>query len=179
MFKKVALAVCLIMLTPVVVVLAIAASKPDVLHIERSASIKAAPDKLFALLSDFHQWIKWSPFDEKDPNLKRTFSGAEKGKGAMYEWNGNSDVGSGQMEIVEAKEPSEVKVNLHFVKPFEGSNVARFTLVPEGDATKVTWSMDGPNPFMSKLMQVFINMDQMCGKDFEKGLANLKKDTAG
>ncbi len=177
MIKKIALGVVAVLAVAVVVVLGIAAGKPDTMVIERSAIIKAPPEKLFAMLNDLHSWSKWSPYEEKDPKMKRTFSGAEKGKGAIYAWDGNDEVGSGSMEITEATEPSNIKIDLHFLKPFKGDNKVNFSFVPEGDMTKVTWSMAGESPFMCKVMQVLCNMDEMCGKDFEKGLAKLKSIT--
>lgn len=177
MIKKIALGVAAFLAVAVVVVLGIAASKPDTMVIERSATIKAPPEKLFAMLNDLHSWSKWSPYEEKDPKMKRTYSGAEKGKGAIYAWDGNDEVGSGSMEITEATEPSNIKIGLHFLKPFKGDNKVNFSFVPDGDMTKVTWAMTGESPFMCKVMQVFCSMDEMCGKDFEKGLAKLKSIT--
>jgi hypothetical protein len=113
--------------------------------------------------------------------MKRSYSGAASGKGAVYAWDGNNNVGSGRMEILDASAPSKIAIKLDFFKPFEGHNTAEFTMLPQGDATNVTtdvtWLMHGPARFMSKVMQVFMNMDNMIGKDFEIGLANLKKLT--
>jgi hypothetical protein len=162
----------------IALVLILAAGKPDTFRIERAAMVNAPADRIFALISDFHQWLNWSPWEGRDPALKRTYSGAERGKGAIYAWDGNKSVGSGRMEILEASppsnSPSKVVVKLDFLKPFEAHNTAEFTMLPQGGATDVTWVMHGPAPFMSKVMQVFMNMDRMIGKDFETGLANLK-----
>jgi uncharacterized protein YndB with AHSA1/START domain len=177
MFKKIALIAVGVIVIAVAVILSIAAGKPDSFRVERSTSIKAPPERIFAILNDLHSWKQWSPYEEKDPNMKRTFSGAEKGKGATYAWDGNDQVGAGSMEIAEATEPSKLSINLHFIKPFQGDNVAEFIIVPEGEATKVTWAMQGQSPYMCKVMQIFINMDDCCGKDFEKGLAKLKTTT--
>src|SRR5438445_10376176 len=154
-------------------VLIYAATKPDTFRVERSISVNAPPEKISALISDFHLWSGWSPWEKMDPDMKRTFSGAPAGNGAVYEWNGNSKVGQGRMEITESA-PSKVAIKLDFIKPFEGHNVATFTLEPQGDSTNVTWVMNGPTPFVSKVMQVFISMDKLIGKEFESGLANLK-----
>src|SRR5262249_24813949 len=113
----------------------------------------------------------------RDPAMKRTFSGAPSGVGSVYEWNGNSRAGQGRMEITEASDPSRIRIKLDFIRPFVGHNFAEFTLQPDGDATRVTWAMEGPSPFMVKLMGVFIDMDKAIGKDFETGLANLKNLT--
>jgi uncharacterized protein YndB with AHSA1/START domain len=156
------------------VVLILAWRKPDTLRVQRSASIKAPPETIFPLINDFHQWRAWSPYEDRDPNLQRSYSGADNGRGAIYQWNGNKNVGSGRMEILDAPPPHKVVIKLDFLKPFEAHNTAEFTLVPQGDATNVTWLMHGPAPLLSKLMQVF-NMDNMIGKDFAAGLANLKR----
>ena len=155
-------------------VLAFATTKPDTFTVQRSATIKAPPEKIHAVLNDFKRWPEWSPWEKLDPGMKRTLSGAPSGKGAAYAWDGNSEVGAGRMEIVEAAPAAKVSMKLDFIRPFEGHNIADFTLTPKGDATEVTWAMTGPAPFVSKLMQVFVNMDTMIGKDFEAGLANLK-----
>jgi uncharacterized protein YndB with AHSA1/START domain len=155
-------------------VLVLAAMRPDTFTVERKAVIKAPPDRIFPLIADFHNWTSWSPWEKIDPALKRTYSGAPSGKGAAYAWEGNSKVGSGAMEITEAIPPVRIVIKLDFLKPFEAHNVAEFTLAPSGDSTRVTWVMHGPAPFVSKLMQVFMSMDRMIGKDFDAGLANMK-----
>jgi uncharacterized protein YndB with AHSA1/START domain len=158
----------------VVVVLVLAARKPDHFRVQRSASIAAPPERIFPLINDFHRWGRWSPYEHKDPDMKRTFSGAVSGRGSIYEWAGNSNVGSGRMEIVESSAPSRIAIQLDFLKPFEGHNIATFTMEPAGGTTNVTWVMDGPTPLIGKIMHVFLNMDRMVGTDFEAGLANLK-----
>jgi hypothetical protein len=170
MFRKIAIVVVVL----VAGVLAIAATRPDTFRVERSVSIQAPPEKIFPLIDDFHNWGAWSPWENRDPAMKRTHSGAARGKGAAYAWEGNNAVGSGRMTIAESSPPSKVTIDLDFLKPFEAHNVADFTLTPEGGATRVTWAMHGPSPFFSKVMQVFLSMDAMVGKDFEAGLANLK-----
>jgi uncharacterized protein YndB with AHSA1/START domain len=161
----------------VAIILILAATKPNTFSVRRATTVKAPPDKIFGLINDFNQWGTWSPYENKDPAMKRTYTGAERGKGAVYAWDGNKNVGSGRMEILDASEPSKIVIRLDFFTPFEAHNTAEFTMLPQGDATNVTWLMHGPAPFMSKMMQVFINMDNMIGKDFETGLANLKRLT--
>ncbi|HWH83623.1 MAG TPA: SRPBCC family protein [Burkholderiaceae bacterium] len=158
----------------VVGVLIAALTKPDTFAVQRSATIKAPPEKIFAVLNDFHRWPDWSPWEKLDPQMKRTLGGAERGRGATYAWEGNSKAGAGRMEIIDSVPAQRVGIQLDFIKPFEGHNVATFTLAPQGDATQVNWRMDGPTPFVSKVMQVFVSMDSLIGKDFEEGLANLK-----
>jgi hypothetical protein len=155
-------------------VLAYAATKPDTFSVERSATIKAPPEKIFPLINDFRSWSAWSPYEKKDPAMKKTYRGAPAGKGAIYEWDGDSNVGSGRITIAEAAAPSKVTLALDMIKPFECHNTVEFTLVPSGDATNVTWAMNGPNYLIGKVMSVFFDMDKMVGQDFEAGLTNLK-----
>jgi uncharacterized protein YndB with AHSA1/START domain len=152
----------------------LAAMKPDTFRVERTASIKAPPEKIFAQVSDLKSWAAWSPYEKKDPAMKRTFGPVTAGKGAVYEWDGNKNVGKGRMEITEAAQPSKVLIKLDFIEPFESHNVAEFTMDGKDGATTVTWAMYGPANFVSKLMGVFFKMDKMIGSDFEAGLANLK-----
>jgi carbon monoxide dehydrogenase subunit G len=166
--------IAILVVLAVVVVLVLASRKPDHFRVQRSASIDAPPERIFPLINDFHRWGAWSPYEHKDPDMKRTFSGAGSGPGSIYEWAGNSTIGSGRMEIVESSAPSKVAIRLDFLKPFEAHNLATFTMEPAGGATNVTWTMDGPTPFVGKILHVFINMDRMVGTDFEAGLANLK-----
>jgi uncharacterized protein YndB with AHSA1/START domain len=161
----------------IAVVLILAATKPATFSVQRATTVRAPPEKIFPSINDFHQWGTWSPWEDTDPAMKRTYSAAGSGKGAVYAWNGNKNVGTGRMEILEVSAPSKIVIKLDFFKPFEAHNTAEFTMLPQGDATSLTWLMHGPAPFMSKVMQVFMNMDKMIGKDFEAGLANLKKLT--
>ena len=159
----------------IALVLVLAATKPSSFRVERSATISAPREQIFALLEDFHAWPSWSPWEALDPNMQRTYSGAERGAGAQYAWLGNKKVGQGTMAILGATPPTELTIKLDFLKPFEAHNTTVFTLSPEGNATRVTWAMHGPNLFMGKVMSVFISMDKMIGRDFEKGLANMKR----
>ena len=156
------------------VVLAFASTRPDTFRVKRMSTIKAPPDRIFPLVNDFKRWGAWSPYENKDPNLKRSYGGSPAGEGATYAWEGNKDVGAGRMEIVEASAPGRVAIKLDFTRPFEAHNMVVFSMVPAGDATEVTWDMQGPASYLSKLIGVFINMDRMVGKDFEVGLAKLK-----
>jgi uncharacterized protein YndB with AHSA1/START domain len=170
MLKKIGVAVAVLLAG----VLTFAATKPDSFEVRRSLSMKAPPERVFALVEDFHQWPTWSPWERLDPGMQRTHSGAPKGKGAVYAWRGNDQVGRGRMEILDASAPSRVTIQLEFFEPWEARNTAEFIVVPSTGGTTVTWSMRGPSPFMSKLMSVFMDLDQMIGKDFEAGLANMR-----
>ncbi len=176
MFEAIAI-IAIVLAIAIAVVLILAATKPDIFRVERAITVKAPPDRIFALIADFRQWVTWSPYEHKDPALKRSYSGAASGKGAVYGWEGNKNVGSGRMEILEASAPAKIVIKLDFITPFEGHNTAEFTMLPQGDTTNVTWLMHGPSPFIGKIMHVFMNMDRMVGKDFEIGLANLKRLT--
>ncbi len=169
--------IAVVLAVAIAVILILAATKPDTFRIERSTTINAPPEKIFAVLSDFHQWTGWSPWEHRDPALKRTFSGAERGTGAIYAWEGNKNVGTGRMEILQANAPSKLVIKLDFFKPFEAHNTAEFTMLPQGSATNVHWVMTGPANLMSKVMQVFMSFDKMIGKDFETGLTSLKQLT--
>ena len=170
MFKTISLIVVVL----IAAVLAYAAMRPDNFEVRRSTTIQAPPDKIYPLINEFHQWSVWSPYEKLDPAMKRSYSGAASGRGAVYAWEGNGKAGAGRMEIVEATPPSKVAIQLDFIKPFEGHNIAEFALAPQGGATQVSWSMSGPSPYIAKLMDIFFNMDKMIGQDFEVGLANLK-----
>jgi hypothetical protein len=176
MFEAIAI-VAVVLVIAIAVVLILAATKPDRFSVQRATTVKASPETIFPLISDFHQWGSWSPYEHRDPAMKRSYSGAASGKGAVYAWDGNKNVGSGRMEILDASAPSKIVIKLDFFTPFEGHNTAEFTMLPYRDVTSLTWLMHGPAPLMSKLMQVFMNIDNMIGKDFEVGLANLKKLT--
>ncbi len=172
MLKVLGIAV-LVILVVIAGVLIYASTKPDIFRVERTVSIKAAPDKIFPLIIDLKSWTAWSPYEKKDPELKRTFGPITSGKGATYSWDGNKNVGQGSMEILDAS-PGKVVIKLDFVKPFEAHNTAEFIVQPKGDSSSLTWAIYGPSPIISKVMSLFINMDTMIGKDFEAGLADLK-----
>jgi hypothetical protein len=157
----------------IVIILGLAATKPDSFAVVRTIDIQAPPEKIAPLLSDFHNWSAWSPWEHLDPAMQRTFGGPAAGQGAIYSWTGNDKVGAGRMEIT-GTTPTRVDVKLDFLKPFESHNETVFALEPKGATTTVTWNMHGPMPFVSKIMTVFMSMDKMIGKDFERGLANLK-----
>ncbi len=173
MFKTIAIVVVVL----ITAVLIYAATRPDTFRVERSLSIKAPPEKIFPLVNDLHSHTAWSPWEKKDPAMKRTHSGAASGKGAVYEWNGNKEIGQGRMEITESTSPTKVVFAMHFIKPFEAHNTAEFVLEPQGDSTTVTWAIYGPMPYISKLFSLFCSMDRMIGKEFEAGLTSLKAIT--
>ena len=176
MFEIIAI-IAVVLAVAIAAVLILAVTKPNTLRVQRAIRIKAPAEQIFPLINDFHQWITWSPYENKDPAMKRTYSGADSGKGAVYAWDGDKNVGSGRMEILETAVLQKIVIKLDFFTPFEGHNTAEFTMLPQGDVTNLSWTMTGPAVFMSKMIQVFMNLDRMIGRDFETGLANLKKLT--
>ncbi|HTE42614.1 MAG TPA: SRPBCC domain-containing protein [Steroidobacteraceae bacterium] len=170
MLKKIAIG----LIAVVIVILALATTKPDTFSIERSVKIDAPLAVVYSFIDDFHRWTAWSPWEKMDPGMKRTYSGAEKGVGAIYAWEGNSQVGQGRMEITEANNVTRVALNLDFVTPMETKNKVEFQIGGYNEGSELTWRMTGPSPYISKVMQVFVSMDALLGKDLEAGLADLK-----
>ncbi len=164
----------LVVLGIITVILIRATFISDAFRVERSITIKAPPEKIFGLINDFHNFGQWSPWEHLDPNMQRSITGPATGKGAVYEWSGNSKAGAGRMEILESTPSSRILIKLDFIKPIAGTNTSEYTITPQSDGTKVTWAMYGPTPFISKVMQVFVTMDKMIGGDFESGLATMK-----
>ena len=173
MLEAIAIVVILIVAL-IAAVLGYAATKPDTFRVQRTAVIKAPPEKIFALIDDFRSWGAWSPYEKKDPAMKRTYGETTKGKGAVYAWDGDRNVGKGRMEIAESSPSSRVTIKLDFSRPFKAHNIAELTLQPTGAATEVTWAIYGPNRYVGKVMSIFLDMDNMIGKDFEAGLASLR-----
>jgi uncharacterized protein YndB with AHSA1/START domain len=169
MLKIIAIVIAVV----IAVVLIYAATLPDTFRVERSASIKAPPEKIFPLINDLHSMQAWSAWEKVDPGMKRAHSGNASGVGAVYEWEGNKDIGQGRMEITESS-PSRVSLRMDFIKPFAAQNTVEFTLKSEGDVTRVTQAISGPSPYISKLFGLFCSMDKMIGEKFEESLAGLK-----
>ncbi|BCM22498.1 SRPBCC family protein [Mesorhizobium sp. J8] len=167
--------ILVILVLIIAAVLAYAATRPNDFVVSRSATIKAPAETIFPLINDFRRWPEWSPFEKLDPQMRRTLSGADSGKGAAYAWEGNSKAGKGRMEITNSVPSSQVALKLDFEKPFRANNIVDFSLSPFGDGTTVTWAMRGARPFIAKLMGLFMNFDALIGKDFEAGLDNLRR----
>ena len=139
----------------------------------RSTTINAPADRVHSHLDDFREWQAWSPWEGLDPDLERTFTGPETGVGSHYAWAGNKKAGAGTMEIT-GSTPSRVEIALEFLAPFKASNVTTFDLAPAGaGATRVTWHMTGNRGAVMGLMGR-LYFDRAIGKDFERGLAQLK-----
>ena len=174
MLKTALLSLLGLVVIAVAVVLILAARKPDTFQVTRTATINAPPERVYPLIADFKAWGAWSPWEKKDPALKRTYGGPETGVGATYAWVSDKDLGEGSMRIVDATAPVRLALNLDFIKPFNAHNDVVFSLTPQGPATAVTWTMTGSTPFVAKIMHVFVDMDRILGADFESGLAALK-----
>jgi len=158
----------------IVALLIYVAMRPDTFRVERHVVIDRPADAIFALIDDFHNWRLWSPWEDLDPALQRNYRGSPRGLGAIYEWEGNGKAGKGHMEITRDEAPRHVTIDLEFLRPFKAENNAAFDLEPQGAGTLVTWVIYGPLPFMSKLFGLFVSMDALIGRDFERGLQKLK-----
>lgn len=175
------------LLVAVALLVAYASTRPDQFQASRRVAIAAPPEAIFPLINDLRAFTTWSPFEKKDPNMTRTFSGPSEGPGQRYDWKGNSQIGEGWLEILSATRPSQVDFGLNMVKPMTASHRVTFTLVPdtlvpdtlvpEGGNTIVTWAIAGRVPLLAKVLHLFIDVDRMCGQDFEAGLASLKAAT--
>ena len=154
-------------------VLGLAATRPKTFRVQRSAVIPATPEAVHAHLDDFRRWAAWSPWEKMDPGMTRTFSGAARGVGAVYAWEGKK-AGAGRMEITTSEPGRRLVFSLDFLKPFRSSNTTEITLRPVSGGTEMTWAMFGPSPLVSRVMGVFMSLDRMIGRDFEAGLANLQ-----
>jgi uncharacterized protein YndB with AHSA1/START domain len=172
MLNSIAILLAAIVLS-IAALLLYASTKPDTLHVERSIHILASPEKIFPFINDFHLWDAWTPYN-KDPAMKKNYSGNDSGKGARYAWEGNKEVGKGEITIVDTVPPNKLVFDLHMIRPFEGRNVATFSLTSSGDATQVTWGLDDKHNLLLKTVTLFVNLDKVIGKDFEVGLARLK-----
>ncbi|WP_338863848.1 SRPBCC family protein [Myxococcus stipitatus] len=170
MLKKILVGLAAVIL----ILVGVIASRPSEFTIQRSATLPASADLVFAQVNDFHLWSAWSPWARLDPNVKMTFSGAESGTGAVYYWTGNDQVGEGRMTIEESRPTEFVRIKLEFIKPFTVTNTSTFTFKPVEGGTEVTWAMSGNNNFVSKAFSLLMDMDKLLGKDFESGLANMK-----
>jgi len=172
--RKILAIIGAVVIVAITAILIYAATRPDSFRVQRTATMNAPAEKIFPYIDGLKRWTEWSPYEGRDPAMKRSYSGAESGKGAVYEWDGNDNVGKGRMEILDSRPPHKVVMKLDFLKPFEGHNTAELTVEPQGAQTIVTWAMYGPSTFMTKLIGTFMDMDDMIGRDFAAGLARLK-----
>lgn len=158
----------------IVAMLLFAARRPDTFEVSRSMTINAPAERIYPLIANLKVMNTWNPFVQPDPAIKIDCSGPEIGKGAAHSWQGNRNVGEGRIEITDAVAPKSVDMRLLMKKPMKADNSVSFTIAPNGSGSIVTWSMSGRQPFIGKLVTLFINCDSMVGSQFEKGLAKLK-----
>lgn len=168
------LIIAAVLAVALIAVFGIAAMKPDHFRVERSIEIDASPETIFPFINDLKKQISWSPWEKKDPDMQRTYSGAEAGPGAKYHWSGDKNIGEGRMEIVESSPQKGVLMKLDFISPMQANNLAEFRFDPRGGKTSVTWAIFGPHPLLHRAMGLFMSFDKMVGNEFEKGLASLK-----
>lgn len=174
MFTTILLTVIAVLVVLVLAVLLAAAFRPASFRVARAARIEAPATVIFPFIVDFRRWASWSPYEKRDPAMRRIFGDITSGPGATYGWAGDRNVGEGRMEMTDAEAPSRIQLRLEMIKPFAADNTVEFTLRPDGDATTVTWAMTGAAPLMARVMGLLFNMDRMVGRDFEAGLATLK-----
>lgn len=175
MWKKVGIAA----LAGIAVLVVTILLQPGEFKIQRSRKVMAPPGVVYLFVQDFHRWPVWSPWEKLDPDLKREYSGAQSGTGAVYAWAGNSQAGQGRMTIEKATNSRQVQIKLEFIKPFAATHETVFLFEKNGEATVVTWTMTGKNGFMGKAFSLLMDMDELVGKDFEKGLEELKRAAEG
>jgi hypothetical protein len=168
----IALGILAVVAIIVIGILLYAATRPDTFRVERSATIHAPASTLHAILTDLRRGVEWSPF-EKGLTMTKSYSGPATGAGSAMEWSNSKEVGAGRFSIVDAT-PAKITCNLVMLKPMKANNIVEYALAPQGNATVMTWSMYGPTTIMTKVMSLFMNMDKMCGDQFEKGLKDLK-----
>ncbi|HZV33238.1 MAG TPA: SRPBCC family protein [Verrucomicrobiae bacterium] len=172
MMIKILIAVAIV----VAVFFVIVSLQPSEGRITRERVMPVPGKAVFEQVNDFHKWQTWSPWAKRDPAAKNRFEGAASGKGAIFAWEGNKEVGAGRMTILESRPAELVRIKLEFFKPFASVSDAEFAFKPEGNQTKVTWTMTGKRPFMAKMFCMFVDMDKMVGGDFEKGLAGMESE---
>lgn len=164
-----------VVVVAILVVSVLVARQPSELHVRRSITMAAPPTAAFREVNCFPNWKDWSPWERVDPNLKRNYAGPPLGKGAVYAWAGNRDVGEGRLTILESTPSERIVMHTEFFQPCSGVFTTEFTFRPDGESTVVSWTMSGSNGFMGRVMGVFLSMDRMIGDQFEKGLVEMKR----
>lgn len=177
MLKKVLLSLVAIFAAAVVIFVIVVSMQPSDFRIERSATIDAPVDAVFAQVNNLQRWETWSPWADIDPDYETTYSGEEEGTGAVFYWSGNNEAGEGRMTIMDSRPGERIEIKLEFIRPFESTNTTEFTFEADGNQTHVVWSMHGENGFAAKAFGLFFDMDAMVGADFERGLTQLETAT--
>ena len=171
MFKK----ILLVLVIAIAIFVSFVAMQPPDFRIERSATMAAPAPDVFAQVNDFHNWEAWSPWAKLDPAAKNSFEGPTAGKDAKFRWSGNSEVGVGNMTILESRPHDLIRIKLEFEEPRADTSNTEFTFKPVENKTLVTWTMSGRKDFVSKAVCLFMNMDKIVGEKFEEGLAKMKE----
>lgn len=174
MLRKIAVAFAVIVVCVVGIVIYAQLTQPDTFRVERAININAPADKIYGIVTDLRRGVEWSPYEKKDPGMKKTFTGPATGPGSQLAWDGNGDVGAGTLTIADVTAPSKVVLKLDMTRPMDGHNTIEYDLTPVGGGTRMNWSMHGPMNIVSKVMCSFLSLDKMIGGDMEQGLQNLK-----
>ncbi len=127
-------------------------------QVQRTITIDSEPEQVYDKIVDLHKWAAWSPWEDMDPSMSKSYTGPDAGVGASYSWKGNRKVGEGNMTITDVTEPNRIALDLHFLKPFKAQNETMFSLDPAGAGTEVTWTMTGTHSILSRIMSVFVSM---------------------
>jgi uncharacterized protein YndB with AHSA1/START domain len=168
-----ALKIALLILLLIVLLLLFAATKPNSFRVQRSITMHAPQERVFALINDLHAWDAWSA-DNDGGTVAKIYTGPASGKGAMAEWDAAGRAGSAKMLITESVPPSRVSVNVDWRKPFEAHNLNEFTMQPRGEEIEITWNIQASNSYSMKLIGIFVNMKSEFAKHMDSGLTNLK-----
>lgn len=164
-----------ILLAIVVIIAFLAIIAPKSYDVNRSISVDQPISTVFDYLKLLKKQAEWSPWEKRDPNMKKDFEGVDGQVGAISKWEGNKEVGTGEQELTRIVENEVIESRLRFFKPWKSESDAYLKVneTHEGE-TQVTWGFSGKNKFPVSIMMLFMNMDKAIGKDFEEGLANLK-----
>ena len=164
-----------ILLAIVIIIVVLAIIAPKNYDVNRSITINQPVSKVFDYLRHLKKQDEWSPWNKKDPNMKKEFEGVDGQVGAISKWEGNKEVGVGEQEIMRIVENEVVETRLRFFKPWKSESDAYMKVKEEGSGqTTVTWGFAGHNKFPISIMMLFMNMDKAVGKDFDEGLSTLK-----
>ena len=174
LIKEQPMSILLIIALIAAVIFLVVWMQPDNFCITRSTSISAPAQRVFDQVNNLHRWDGWSPWVKLDPNARTTFEGPPAGVGAVMRWDGNRNLGAGSMTVIESKTAELVRFRLDFLRPFKATHMGEFAFFQNDMQTHVSWSMTGKNSFLGKLINLVMNCDKMVGKQFDKGLADLK-----
>jgi len=159
----------------VVVFLAYVTTRSGQFLYERSEVIQAPADQIFPYISQLRKGGEWSPYEKRDPQMTKEFSGEDGRVGSKMTFKGNREVGAGTLEVIKLVPGELVDLRLIMTKPMKADHIVEYRLTPEGTGTRFTWTMHGDGGFFGKLMSVVIDCDKMIGGEFELGIENLKK----